>query len=63
VALLTGAIAQRLLRLDAARIEEAEIRVAAEEHTITQEFKAIADRLAQLERRVIEQERLAPSER
>jgi voltage-gated potassium channel len=63
VALLTGAIAQRLLSLDAERIEEAEIRVEAEEQTIAQELKAISERLAQLERRVIEQEQLAPSER
>jgi voltage-gated potassium channel len=62
VALLTGAIAQRLLRMDAARIEEAATKVAAEEHEIAEEFKAISERLAQLERRVIERQRLAPSE-
>lgn len=61
VALLTGAIAQRLLRIDAARIEGAEIQVEAEEHTIADEFKAIADRLAQLERRIIEQEQFRPA--
>ena len=62
VALLTGAIAQWLLRADAQRIEEAESRIATEERDIAEEFKAIAERLAALERRVIEQP-VAPSER
>ncbi len=62
VALLTGAIAQRLLRSDAERIEDTETRVAEEEHAIAEEFKAIAERLADLERRVVERERLAPGE-
>lgn len=62
VALLTAAIAQRLLRVDAERIEQAETRVEVEEHAIAEEFKAIAERLAALERRVIEREHLASSE-
>jgi hypothetical protein len=63
VALLTGAIAQRLLSVEAERIEEAEERVATEEHHISEEFRAIAERLAELERRVIAQAPPAPSER
>jgi len=56
VALLTGAIAQRLLQVDTQRIEQAETRVEAEERAIAEEFHAIAERLAALERRVVERE-------
>jgi voltage-gated potassium channel len=63
VALLTGAIAQRLLHVETERIEEATGRVEAEEHVIADEFKAIAKRLAELERRVIARERVAAGER
>ena len=56
VALLTGAIAQRLLSLDAARIEAAEVRVEAKERDIAEEFKEIAERLTALERRVVAQQ-------
>jgi len=56
VALLTGAIAQHLLSLDAARIEAAEIRVEAEERDIAEEFKEIAERLTALERRIVAQQ-------
>ncbi|MGN6188242.1 MAG: potassium channel family protein [Conexibacter sp.] len=52
VALLTGAIAQWLLRTEAKRIEQTQQQVVEEEHTIAEEFKAIAERLAALERRV-----------
>ncbi len=63
IALLTGAIAQRLLQLNAERIEAAETRVEAEEHEIAAEFKAIAERLAQLERRIVEREQPASNRR
>ena len=63
VALLTGAIAQWLLRADAQRIAAAEEQVAQEERDIADEFRAITERLAALERRVVAQEHLAPSER
>jgi voltage-gated potassium channel len=63
VALLTGAIAQWLLRGEAERIAIAEEQVAEEEQTIAEEFRAISERLAALERRILEQQRAAPSER
>jgi voltage-gated potassium channel len=63
IALLTGAIAQRLLQLNAERIEAAETRVEAEERAIAEEFHEISERLAKLEHRITERERLAPNER
>jgi len=62
VALLTGAIAQRLLSLDAARIGAAEIRVEAEERDIAEERKEIAERLTALERRSVARQ-VEPAER
>lgn len=58
VALLTGAIAQRLLRTDTKRIEESETRIVEQERTIATEFREIAHRLAELERRVETRERV-----
>jgi len=63
VALLTGAIAQWLLRGEAERIEEAQEQAAEDEHAIAEEFKAITERLAALERRILEQQRPQPGER
>jgi len=63
VALLTGAIAQWLLRSEAERIATVEERVIEEEQGIADEFRAISQALAQLERRILEQQRVAPSER
>jgi voltage-gated potassium channel len=63
VALLTGAIAQRLLRLDAERVEQAETRIEAGEHEIAEEFREISKRLAELERRIVERERMLPNQR
>jgi voltage-gated potassium channel len=63
VALLTGALAQRLLQVDAERIEQAETRVEAEEHAIAHELQAIAQRIIELERRVTARERVVPGER
>jgi len=63
VALLTGAIAQGLLRANAERIEAAGEQLAAEEHDIAEEFRAISERLTALERRILQQQRPAASER
>jgi len=59
VALLTGAIAQRLLRADTKRIEESETRVVEEERTIAAEFREITHRIAELGRRVEAREEVA----
>lgn len=53
VALLTGAIAQRFLQPDVARIGAAEARIEAGEQDIVAEIRDIAERLARLEERVI----------
>lgn len=63
VALLTGALAQRLLQGDAERIEEAETRVEADEHAIARDFQAIAQRLVDLEQRVAARDQVAPGQR
>lgn len=62
VALLTGAIAQWLLKSEAERIAAAEEQVAVEEQTIAEELGAIAERMTALEQRIREQQP-APSQR
>jgi len=57
VALLTGAIAQRFLHPDVARIEAAGERLEAGEHDIAEEFRDLAERLARLEARVVARNR------
>lgn len=59
VALLTGAIAQRLLSADTAQIEQTETEIVEQEQTIATEFREIARRLADLEHRVEQRERHA----
>lgn len=55
VALLTGALAQRFLRTDTQRIEEAGARIEEGEREIAEEFRDLARRLARLEERVMRQ--------
>lgn len=53
VALLTGAIAQRFLDANVARIEASEARIEATDLDLVQEVREIAERLARLEARLV----------